>query len=343
MEAKTFFVDTNLFLRYLTNDVPGQADAVESLLQRALKGKIHLVTTSMVIAEIVWTLESHYELGKKEIQTMVLGILNTGGLGMADSDLLLQAIVLYADKNADFIDAFNAAWMVKNGVDSIYTFDQGRQLRRDSDVWRWKCHNRALSGMSQNSSARILLSGPVSIFRLIISHGPRKGFFLPHHRTIGLACRGQPAWIPAIGARGDRRDRCVHPGQNSAKTPFVILENLKGSWSRTQRAASAAGAASWPAPSTTTARPSRRWRASRSRATTTSAPRGQQAASAGPGGVRQLPAWCRTPACSARIRCPARPPVRTRPSSLDPKTKARRVDPKKCRVAGCASRHAPGK
>lgn len=124
MEAEIVFADTNLFLRYLTNDVSAQADAVEALLQRAAKGKVNLVTTSMVIAEIVWTLESYYELEKKEIQVMVLGILNTKGLEVIDSDLILQAIVPYADKNVDFIDAFNAAWMVRNDVSKIYTFDQ---------------------------------------------------------------------------------------------------------------------------------------------------------------------------------------------------------------------------
>ena len=124
MEAETVFADTNLFLRYLTNDVPAQADLVESLLHRAAKGKVNLVTTSMVIAEIVWTLESYYELDKKEIQAMILGILNTDGLEVIDSDLILQAIVHYTDKNVDFIDAFNAAWMDKNDVDKIYTFDQ---------------------------------------------------------------------------------------------------------------------------------------------------------------------------------------------------------------------------
>jgi uncharacterized protein len=129
MEIETVFADTNLFLRFLTNDVPAQADAVESVLQRAAKGKINLVTTSIVIAEIVWTLESYYELDKKEIQEMILGILNTDGLDVVDSDLLLQAIVLYTDKNVDFIDAFNAAWMIKNSIEKIYTFDQ-KHFRR---------------------------------------------------------------------------------------------------------------------------------------------------------------------------------------------------------------------
>jgi predicted nucleic-acid-binding protein len=131
MTAETFFVDANLFLRYLTDDVPAQADAVESLLQRAAKGRVNLVATSMVIAEIVWTLESYYELDKKEIQSMVLGILNTDGLEVVHSDLILQAIVPYADKNVDFVDAYNAAWMLKNDVDKIYTFDQKHFNRFD--------------------------------------------------------------------------------------------------------------------------------------------------------------------------------------------------------------------
>lgn len=43
---------------------------------------------------------------------------------MIDSDLLLQAMIPYADKNVDFVDAFNAAWMIRNDVNRIFTFDQ---------------------------------------------------------------------------------------------------------------------------------------------------------------------------------------------------------------------------
>ena len=35
MKPERVFADTNLFLRYLTNDVPAQADAVEELLRQA--------------------------------------------------------------------------------------------------------------------------------------------------------------------------------------------------------------------------------------------------------------------------------------------------------------------
>ena len=123
MKPETVFADTNLFLRYLTDDIPEQADKVEALLRRAGQGELRLVTTSLVIAEIVWTLESHYHVPKPDIQDNLLAILGTPGLEVEDADLLLQAATWYAGKNVDFIDAFNAAWMLHHGITRAATFD----------------------------------------------------------------------------------------------------------------------------------------------------------------------------------------------------------------------------
>jgi len=124
MKPERFFADTNLFLRYLTNDVPEQADAVEQLLRKAASGDITLVTNALVIAEIVWTLESFYRLPRGEIKEKILAILNTPGIQVVGGDLVLQAIVWYAERNVDFIDAYNAAWMQAQGVKTVYTFNR---------------------------------------------------------------------------------------------------------------------------------------------------------------------------------------------------------------------------
>ncbi|MCX6053307.1 MAG: PIN domain-containing protein [Chloroflexi bacterium] len=124
MKNDPFFADTNLFLRYLTNDIPVQSNAVEVLLRDAANGKRSLVTNSMVIAEIVWTLESYYSMSREEIQTRVLAILNTPGLEVTDDVILFQAIIWYVEKNVDFIDAYNAAWMSSHDLTEIYSFDQ---------------------------------------------------------------------------------------------------------------------------------------------------------------------------------------------------------------------------
>ena len=59
----------------------------------------------------------------------MLALLNTPGLAVEDDELALQAAVWYAEKNVDFIDAYNAAWLRGQGIAAVYTFDQ-RHFRR---------------------------------------------------------------------------------------------------------------------------------------------------------------------------------------------------------------------
>jgi predicted nucleic-acid-binding protein len=123
MAMTEYFLDTNVFLRYLTDDLPEQAQAVEQILQRAAKGKVALRTNALVIAEIVWTLESYYERSRDEIREHVFAIVNTPGLDVENADIITEAAFLYADQNVDFIDAYNACWMKQEGLARVYTFD----------------------------------------------------------------------------------------------------------------------------------------------------------------------------------------------------------------------------
>jgi len=123
------FIDTNVLLRYLLDDITEQADAVESLLLEASRGQVALRTNALVLAEIVWTCESYYKLSKEEIRDKALMILNTPGLDVADRDLITEAVFTYADENIDFVDAFNGCWMKQQGIETIYTFDQKHYKR----------------------------------------------------------------------------------------------------------------------------------------------------------------------------------------------------------------------
>lgn len=124
MSADLIFADTNVFLRYLTNDIPEQAAAFEGLIRKAGAGDVALITTAMVLAEIVWTLESYYHLEKSAIQDRILAILNTPGLTVDEGELILNAILWYREKNVDFIDAYHAAWMSRRGINKICTLDR---------------------------------------------------------------------------------------------------------------------------------------------------------------------------------------------------------------------------
>jgi predicted nucleic-acid-binding protein len=143
VKPERVFADTNLFLRYLTNDVPDQADSVERVLQMAAENQITLVVNGLVIAEIVWTLESFYRLTRVSIAEKVRAILNTPGIEVSDPDLVLQAIADYTDKKVDFIDAYNGAWLLAQGMSVALTFDQKHFSRLDGVTARIPGHSVA--------------------------------------------------------------------------------------------------------------------------------------------------------------------------------------------------------
>ena len=117
------FVDTNIFIRYLTEDIPAKADACDKLFKSAISGKIKLFATDLVIAEIIWVLESYYELSKNDIREKVEKILNTPNLFCSQKDIILSALNVYTEKNIDYIDAFNALKIKDKGIEELYSYD----------------------------------------------------------------------------------------------------------------------------------------------------------------------------------------------------------------------------
>ena len=118
------FLDTNIFIRYLTDDDPEKADACEKIFRRAVAKEETYFTTDMVIAEIVWVLESFYKLPKNEVQDKVEKILNTPNLICPHKDLILSALILYSEKNIDYIDAYNALILKEKGIKELYSYDK---------------------------------------------------------------------------------------------------------------------------------------------------------------------------------------------------------------------------
>ena len=125
MKDAVCFVDTNVFVRYLTGDDEKKASAFEKLLVQAASGKIGLVTSEIVIAELVWVLESFYKLKPPFISELIRAVLNTEGLKIKGSDLIEKTLVLYESQNIDFIDAHIIAYMRSNQIETLYSYNKG--------------------------------------------------------------------------------------------------------------------------------------------------------------------------------------------------------------------------
>ena len=126
-----FFVDTNVFLRFLTNDDATKARRAEALFKKAIAGKVRLETSLLVIAEIIWTLESFYRLAKADIAEKVGKILNTPNLECPSADFVLEALDISVTKNVDFIDAYHGVMLREAGMLKILTYDKKHFERMD--------------------------------------------------------------------------------------------------------------------------------------------------------------------------------------------------------------------
>jgi len=118
------FIDTNIFLRYLTKDDPSTYDKCREIFKKGIDGKIALATSGMVIAELIWTLLSYYRVPKANAIEKVSIIVTTESLHIPEKDIIAEALVLYSRKNVDYIDAYNAVFMKYHGVDEIYSYDR---------------------------------------------------------------------------------------------------------------------------------------------------------------------------------------------------------------------------
>ncbi len=120
----TAFLDTNVILRFLLRDDETKFQRCYSLLIRSDAGDEDLVTTDLVIAEVVWVLTTRpYRLKPTRIRELLLPVIGTRNLRLPDKSLLERALDLYVDSGIDFIDAYNAVSMLKRGVANVYSYD----------------------------------------------------------------------------------------------------------------------------------------------------------------------------------------------------------------------------
>jgi uncharacterized protein len=108
------FIDTNIFLRFLTKDDPEKAAKCRQLLQSAAEGDLKLYTTDLVIAELIWVLQSPktYNLKPDEIYKITMPLLTIKNLYYPCKNAFPDIMELFQTENIDYIDAYNSGIML---------------------------------------------------------------------------------------------------------------------------------------------------------------------------------------------------------------------------------------
>ncbi|MFZ2202593.1 MAG: PIN domain-containing protein [Microgenomates group bacterium] len=104
-----YFIDTNVFLRVLIKEDPESFNAGLELLGKVKKGSLKAVTSSLVLAEIGWTLSSFYKFEKEDVVRSIRSIIGLHGLVIVDKVDWLYALDSFSRKKVKLIDCLIAS------------------------------------------------------------------------------------------------------------------------------------------------------------------------------------------------------------------------------------------
>jgi len=117
-------LDTNILVRYLTEDDPRQAAAAVKEIEGAGKKGEKLVVQPLVLCELAWVLESAYDVGKKELLDVFERILRTAQFEIPWKDLVWRSLADYRAGRGDFSDHLLGRLNEDEGASVTITFDR---------------------------------------------------------------------------------------------------------------------------------------------------------------------------------------------------------------------------
>jgi predicted nucleic-acid-binding protein len=117
-------LDTNVLVRYLTQDDAAQSALANQVIEEQLTPRNPGFISSIVLVEVVWVLEACYDQTQSAIEAIVNGFLTTRQLMVDEADLVYLALKRFSGGNADFSDALIAVISENRGCSSILTFDK---------------------------------------------------------------------------------------------------------------------------------------------------------------------------------------------------------------------------
>jgi predicted nucleic-acid-binding protein len=121
-------LDTNVLVRYITQDDPSQAAGATRLIEGHCSGDSPGWISSIVLCELVWVLRRAYRYQKADVLAVLDQLLITLELKVEDEEIARLAVDAYKTGGADFSDYLILLSNTAAGCETTYSFD-GRLAR----------------------------------------------------------------------------------------------------------------------------------------------------------------------------------------------------------------------
>ena len=117
-------LDTNILVRYLTQDDPAQSRKSSDIIEKQLSTRNPGFVSVVAMTETVWVLERAYGFSREEIALAVERMLQTDVLAVENEQEVFAAMTALKDGIGEFSDALVAALGERAGCRHTLTFDR---------------------------------------------------------------------------------------------------------------------------------------------------------------------------------------------------------------------------
>ncbi|MSQ62971.1 MAG: PIN domain-containing protein [Betaproteobacteria bacterium] len=117
-------IDTNVLVRYLTQDDPKQSAVATRFIEGRLSTENPGFVSTITLCEIAWVLAESYGADRKRIRQIIEGLLATKQLVIERSELVWKSLRAWEGVPADFSDALIGQLAIAHGAEKTVTFDR---------------------------------------------------------------------------------------------------------------------------------------------------------------------------------------------------------------------------
>lgn len=117
-------LDTNVVIRYVTQDDPRQSAAATRLFEKTLSADNPGFVSAITLCEICWVLAESYGADRDRIRAVIEGLLGSKQVVVESGELAWKALRAWQGSAADFSDALIGEIAAAHGAEQVATFDK---------------------------------------------------------------------------------------------------------------------------------------------------------------------------------------------------------------------------
>jgi len=121
-------LDTNVLVRYLTQDDPVQSAQANQLIEQTFSEGKSLFINHIVLCELIWVLTRAYDYPKSDVVDVIEKILLVHQFEIEDKSSVLEALNDFKTSRADFADCLIGVKNANAGCEKTWSFDKATSV-----------------------------------------------------------------------------------------------------------------------------------------------------------------------------------------------------------------------